>query len=112
MWPRARERHFSPKQQMGLFLDTRFYYTEMQKALEIFVTTTTFFGRVLRLRRNVNWPKYASFDSLFFRAGLGHLGKRWIVRGTNTRKKLPYWANSSTLLHSSTRAGTGISVAV
>ncbi len=31
----------------------------------------------------------ASFDSLLSRAGLGHLGKGWIVRDTTTRR-LPY----------------------
>ena len=36
--------------------------------------------RVLRLRRNTH-----SFNSLLFRAGLGHLGKEWIVRGTTRR---------------------------
>ena len=49
-------------------------------------------GRVLRLRRNTHWQQYASFDSLLSRAGLGHLGKVWIVRGTTTGR-WPYWAN-------------------
>ena len=31
----------------------------------------------LRLRRNTHWHLHASFDSLLFRAGLGHLGKGW-----------------------------------
>ena len=31
-------------------------------------------------------PLYAGFDSLPSRAGLGHLGKGWIVRGNTTRK--------------------------
>ncbi len=48
--------------------------------------------RVLRLRRNTHRHNYASFDSLLSGAGLGHLGKAWIVRGTTTRR-LPYWAN-------------------
>ena len=35
-----------------------------------------------------------SFDSLFSRAGLGHLGKGWIVHDTTTRRlPYPYWAN-------------------
>ncbi len=49
-------------------------------------------GRVLRLRRNTHWQQNASFDSLFSRAGLGHVGKGCIVRGTTTRR-LHYWAN-------------------
>ncbi len=48
----------------------------------------TFIGLVLRLRRNAHWQKCASFDSLRFRAGLGHLGKGWIVRDITTRKFL------------------------
>ncbi len=44
--------------------------------------------RVLRLRRNTQWQKSARFDSLLSRAGLGHLGKGWIVRETTT-KRLP-----------------------
>ena len=50
------------------------------------------FSRILRLRRNTHWHKDASFDSLLFRAGLGHLGKGWIVRGTSFRR-LPCWAH-------------------
>ncbi len=34
-----------------------------------------FVGRVLRLRRNTHFQDIVSFDSLFSRAGLGHLGK-------------------------------------
>ncbi len=49
-------------------------------------------SRILRLRRNTHWHKDASFDSLLSRAGLWHLGKGWIVRGTTTRR-LPYGAN-------------------
>ncbi len=49
--------------------------------------------RVLRLQRNKHWQYFASFDSLLSRAGLGHLGKKWIVCGTTTRR-LPYWANA------------------
>ncbi len=48
---------------------------------------------ILRLRRNTHWQKYASFNNLLSRAGLWHLGKRWIVLVTTTRK-LPYiWGN-------------------
>ena len=46
----------------------------------------------LRLRRNTHWHEYASYDSLLSRAGLGQLGKGWIVRGPTTRR-LPYQAN-------------------
>ena len=55
-------------------------------------------GRVLRLRRNKHWQQNASFDDLC--AGLGHLGKEWIVCGT-TARKLPG------LTGFSTQAGTG-----
>ncbi len=41
-------------------------------------------GRVLRLRRNPIHSSNASFDSLLYRAGFGHRGKGWIVRGTTT----------------------------
>ncbi len=52
-----------------------------------------YIGRVLRLRRSTHWHVYvSSFDSLLSRAGLGHLGKGWIVRDTTTRR-LPFWAN-------------------
>ncbi len=43
---------------------------------------------VLRLRRNMRWQDYASFDSLLSDVGFGHLGKGWIVRGTTTRRLL------------------------
>ncbi len=43
-------------------------------------------NRVLRLWRNTHWHYYASFDSLLSRAGVGHLGKGWIVRDTSTRR--------------------------
>ena len=42
------------------------------------------FVSVLRLRRNTHWQQNDSFDSLLSRAGLGHLGKGWLVRGTPT----------------------------
>ena len=41
-------------------------------------------NRVLRLWRNMHWEQYASFDSLISRAGLRHLGKRWVVRLRDT----------------------------
>ena len=53
-------------------------------------------SRVLRLRRNRHWHKEANFDSLLCHAGLGQLGKRWIVRDGLTG-----------LTGSSTRARTG-----
>ncbi len=49
-------------------------------------------GRFLRLWRNTHWHECANFNSLLSRAGLGHLGKGWIIRDTTTRR-LPYWAN-------------------
>ena len=47
--------------------------------------------RVLRLRLIVHLQKDASFDSLLSLAGLGHLEKGWIFRGTTRR--LLYRAN-------------------
>ena len=45
--------------------------------------------------------KLPLFNSLLSRAGVGHLGNGWIVRGTTTRR-LPYWP----LTGSSTQPGT------
>ena len=59
-------------------------------------------GRVVRLRRNTHLHQNASFDSLLSRAGLGHLGNGWIVRGTITRINC-----LSGLTGPSTQAGTG-----
>ncbi len=58
----------------------------------LLATSTTYHVvfRILRLRRNKMLT--TSFDSLLSRAGLGHLGKGWIVCGT-TARRLPYWAN-------------------
>ena len=56
---------------------------------------------LLRLRRNTHCQEHAIFDNLLSRAGLWHLLKGWIVRGTTTRR-LPYWPTGT-----STRAGTG-----
>ena len=40
-------------------------------------------GSVLRLRRIAHWQDNTSFDCVLSHAGLGHLGKSWIVRGTH-----------------------------
>ena len=55
-------------------------------------TVQVIISRILRLRRNANWQKDASFDSPLSRAGLEHLGRGWIVRGT-TARRLAYWDN-------------------
>ena len=60
--------------------------------LLLFNASKVVVGRVLRLWRNPHWQQNASFDSLLSRAGLGHLGKGWIVRDTTTIR-LPYWVN-------------------
>ncbi len=62
----------------------------------------------LRLRRNTHWQQYVSFLTTYFvlsRAGLRHLGKGWIVRGTTTIR-LPYMG----ITGSSTPAGTGCTI--
>ena len=59
-------------------------------------------GRFLRLRWNTHCCNNASFDSLLYRAGLGQLGKGWIVRGTTTIEDC-----LTGLTGSSTQVGTG-----
>ncbi len=66
-------------------------------------------GRVLRLRRNTHCHKDASFDSLLSRAGLGHLGKGWIVRSICVAPPLEDCLTG--LTGSSTQGGTASSVA-
>ena len=54
----------------------------------IFVTFSTLLvvGRVLRLRRIAYWQGLPVSTAYFSRAGLGYLGKGWIVRDTTTRR--------------------------